>query len=169
VPRLGKTVMAWDLVNVEAMSYDLLLNGVAWEWETVPEYVAAIKRRGIALNVAMMVPLSALRFYVMGEASTQRAANGNEIEEKGRLLREAIAAGALWLFTEPCQATHWISGPSVVRPARQPGGVRSAGTGGARFRPRRYPAQSSARPAGTHHRPILRNTLSTLPEKAGDR
>jgi N-acyl-D-amino-acid deacylase len=25
-----RPVMAWDLVNVEAMSYDLLLNGVAW-------------------------------------------------------------------------------------------------------------------------------------------
>src|SRR5215472_10326348 len=88
-----RPVMAWDLVNVEAMSYDLLLNGVAWEWESFPEYVAAIKRRGIALNVAMMVPLSALRFYVMGEASTQRAATADEIETMARLLGEAIAAG----------------------------------------------------------------------------
>ncbi|MBV8454939.1 MAG: amidohydrolase family protein, partial [Deltaproteobacteria bacterium] len=44
-----RPIMAWDLVNVEAMSYDLLLNGVAWEWESFPEYIAAIKRRGIAL------------------------------------------------------------------------------------------------------------------------
>jgi N-acyl-D-aspartate/D-glutamate deacylase len=88
-----RPVMAWDLVNVEAMSYDLLLNGVAWEWESFPEYVAAIKRHGIALNVAMMEPLSALRFYVMGEASTQRAATADEIETMTRLLREAIAAG----------------------------------------------------------------------------
>jgi N-acyl-D-amino-acid deacylase len=88
-----RPVMAWDLVNVEAMSYDLLLNGVAWEWESFPEYVAAIRRRGIALNVAMMVPLSALRFYVMGEASTQRAATADEMETMARLLAEAIAAG----------------------------------------------------------------------------
>jgi N-acyl-D-aspartate/D-glutamate deacylase len=88
-----RPVMAWDLVNVEAMSYDLLLNGVAWEWESFPEYVAAIKRRGIALNVAMMVPLSALRFYVMGDASTQRAATTDESERMARLLGEAIAAG----------------------------------------------------------------------------
>jgi N-acyl-D-aspartate/D-glutamate deacylase len=89
-----RPVMAWDLVNVEAMSYDLLLNGVAWEWESFPEYVAAIKRRGIALNVAMMVPLSALRFYVMGEESIQRVANADEIAAMAGLLREAIAAGA---------------------------------------------------------------------------
>jgi N-acyl-D-amino-acid deacylase len=89
-----RPVMAWDLVNVEAMSYDLLLNGVAWEWESFPEYLAAIRRRGIALNVATMVPLSALRFYVMGDASTQRAANTDELEKMAGLLREAISAGA---------------------------------------------------------------------------
>jgi len=89
-----RPVMAWDLVNVEAMSHDLLLNGVAWEWESFPQYVAAIRRRGIALNAAMMVPLSALRFYVMGEASTQRAATAEEIDSMTGLLREAIAAGA---------------------------------------------------------------------------
>jgi N-acyl-D-amino-acid deacylase len=85
--------MAWDLVNVEAMSHDLLLDGVAWEWESFPEYVAAVKRRGIALNVAMMVPLSGLRFYAMGEASTQRAATAAEIEAMTRLLAEAVVAG----------------------------------------------------------------------------
>jgi N-acyl-D-amino-acid deacylase len=88
-----RPVMAWDLVNVEAMSYDLLLNGVVWEWESFPEYIAAIKRHGVALNVAMMVPLSALRFYVMGDASTQRGANPREIGAMVDLLREAIAAG----------------------------------------------------------------------------
>ena len=25
-------IMAWDLVNVEAMPYDVLVNGVSWEW-----------------------------------------------------------------------------------------------------------------------------------------
>src|SRR5205814_3431398 len=41
-----RKVMAWDLVNVEAMPYDVLLNGVSWEWESFPEYMAAIGRRG---------------------------------------------------------------------------------------------------------------------------
>src|SRR6201993_3802343 len=65
-----RTVMAWDLVNVEAMPYDVLLNGVSWEWESFPEYMAAIERRGIGLNAGFLVPLSALRFYVMGEAAS---------------------------------------------------------------------------------------------------
>jgi N-acyl-D-aspartate/D-glutamate deacylase len=89
-----RSVMAWDLVNVEAMPHDVLLNGVSWEWESFPQYVGAIKRHGAALNVAMMVPLSALRFYVMGEAAGERTANTKEIETMTGLLREAIAAGA---------------------------------------------------------------------------
>ena len=86
--------MAWDLVNVEAMPHDVLLNGVNWEWETYPEYIAAIKRRGCALNIAMMVPLSALRFYVMGEAAVERTANTEELDMMCGMLREAITAGA---------------------------------------------------------------------------
>src|SRR5713101_3459048 len=89
-----RSVMAWDLVNVEAMPHDVLLNGVSWEWESFPQYVGAIRRHGAALNVAMMVPLSALRFYVMGEAAGERTANAKEIETMTGLLREAIAAGA---------------------------------------------------------------------------
>ena len=73
-------VMAWDLVNVEAMPYDVLLNGVSWEWESFPQYMAAIERRGMGLNAGFLVPLSALRFYVMGEAASERAANPEEIQ-----------------------------------------------------------------------------------------
>jgi N-acyl-D-aspartate/D-glutamate deacylase len=89
-----RSVMAWDLVNVEAMPHDVLLNGVSWEWESFPQYVGAIRRHGAALNIAMMVPLSALRFYVMGEAAGERTANAEEIETMTGLLREAISAGA---------------------------------------------------------------------------
>jgi len=89
-----RTVMAWDLVNVEAMPYDVLLNGVSWEWESFPEYMAAIERRGIGLNAGFLVPLSALRFYVMGEAASERAANADEIRRMAHIFREAMRAGA---------------------------------------------------------------------------
>jgi len=68
-------VMAWDLVNVEAMPYEVLLNGVSWEWETFPEYIKAVTRRGVALNVGFLVPLSALRLFLMGDQAATRAAN----------------------------------------------------------------------------------------------
>jgi N-acyl-D-aspartate/D-glutamate deacylase len=86
--------MAWDLVNVEAMPYDVLLNGVSWEWESFPEYMAAIGRRGIGLNAGFLVPLSALRFYVMGEAASERAASPQELQRMTQIFREAMQAGA---------------------------------------------------------------------------
>ena len=87
-------VMAWDLVNVEAMPYNVLLNGVSWEWESFPQYMAAIERRGMGLNAGFLVPLSALRFYVMGEAASERAANPEEIQRMTQLFHEAMQAGA---------------------------------------------------------------------------
>lgn len=89
-----REIMAWDLVNVEAMPYDVLMNGVSWEWESFPEYMAAIARRGIGINAGFLVPLSALRFYVMGEAASERAANADEIQRMAQLFRQAMQAGA---------------------------------------------------------------------------
>src|SRR5579864_1455702 len=84
-----RPVMAWDLVNVEAMPYEVLLNGVAWEWETFPDYMRAVTRRGVAMNVGFLVPLSALRFFVMGDDAATRAANEAEIVRMAQVLREA--------------------------------------------------------------------------------
>src|SRR5437588_10810620 len=47
-----RSAMAWDLVNVEALPHEVLMNGVSWEWETFPDYMRAVERRGIALNTS---------------------------------------------------------------------------------------------------------------------
>ena len=89
-----RSVLAWDLVNVEAMSYDVLVNGVSWEWESFPDYMKAVTRRGVALNVGFLVPLSALRLFAMGNEAATRAAGEDEIQVMARILREALRAGA---------------------------------------------------------------------------
>ena len=90
-----KEIVSWDLVNVEAMPQEVLLNGVAWdEWESFPEYMQAIEKRGIALNVGFLVPLSSFRYYVMGDAASERAANAIELERMTSLFRQAMEAGA---------------------------------------------------------------------------
>lgn len=77
------------------MPHDVLLNGVAWdEWESFPEYMQAIARRGIALNVGFLVPLSSFRYYVMGDAASERAATPAELERMTALFRQAMEAGA---------------------------------------------------------------------------
>jgi N-acyl-D-amino-acid deacylase len=89
-----QSTMAWDLVNVEALPHDVLMRGVAWDWESFPQYMAAVERCGIALNVGFLVPLSALRYYVIGEEAAERAATEAETVEMARLYREALGAGA---------------------------------------------------------------------------
>src|SRR5712691_9554565 len=89
-----KSTMAWDLVNVEALPHSVLMNGVSWDWETFPEYMNAIERNGIALNVSFLVPLSALRFYVLGDEAAERAATEEETRRMAQVFREAMMAGA---------------------------------------------------------------------------
>src|SRR5262245_7817364 len=87
-------IVAWDLVNVEAMPYEVLLHGVAWAWESFPEYLTAMSQRPLGLNAGFLVPLSALRFFVLGEEAAERAARPQEITLMTQLLRQAMEAGA---------------------------------------------------------------------------
>jgi len=83
-----------DLVNVEAIPFEVLNAGITWDWETFPQYMDAAARRKPALNLAFLAPLTPLRHYVMGEASLERAATGAEIADIARLLAVAMDAGA---------------------------------------------------------------------------
>src|SRR5512134_3745165 len=68
-----------DLVNVEAIPFEVLNAGITWDWETFPQYLDAAQRRKPALNLAFLAPLTPFRHYVMGEASMQRSASEAEI------------------------------------------------------------------------------------------
>jgi len=83
-----------DLVNVEAIPFEVLDAGITWDWESFPQYLDAAARRRPALNLAFLAPLTPLRHYVMGEASLERAANDSEIAQIKALLGEALDAGA---------------------------------------------------------------------------
>jgi N-acyl-D-aspartate/D-glutamate deacylase len=83
-----------DLVNVEAIPFEVLNAGISWDWETFPQYVDAAGRREPALNLAFLAPLTPFRHYVMGEASLDRAANAEETQKIKALLGEALDAGA---------------------------------------------------------------------------
>jgi N-acyl-D-amino-acid deacylase len=94
-----REVATWDLVTVEAIPFEVLSRGLTWDWESFPQYMDAAARRGSAVNLAFTAPLSPFRHYVMGEASTERAARAHEIGRIRELLREAIAAGAFGFST----------------------------------------------------------------------
>lgn len=96
-----RSVALRTLEKVEGMSFDALEAGLGadWPFETFPEYLDAIERRGSAINVAALVGHSPVRLWVMGEASMERAATGEEIARMRGVVREAMAAGAIGLGT----------------------------------------------------------------------
>ena len=89
-----------DLVNVEAIPFEVLNAGITWDWETFPQYMDAAAKRKPALNLAFLAPLTPFRHYVMGEASMERAATADEAAQIKDLLGKAMDAGAFgWSST----------------------------------------------------------------------
>jgi N-acyl-D-aspartate/D-glutamate deacylase len=84
-----------NLTQVEGMSMKVLREGIEWDFETFPEYIDALQRRGSMLNVAAFLGHSSLRTWVMGSEATERAATDEEISAMTDLLREAIDTGAI--------------------------------------------------------------------------
>jgi N-acyl-D-aspartate/D-glutamate deacylase len=83
-----------DLVNVEAIPFEVLDAGITWDWESFPQYMDAAAKRKPSLNLGFMAPLTPFRHYVMGEASMERAADAEETKKIAALLGEAVEAGA---------------------------------------------------------------------------
>src|SRR5262245_4022108 len=93
-----REALAWDLVNVEGMSFNVLSKGVRWEWESFAEFMTA-KRLGLGINLGFLMPLSPFRSYVMGEAAQERAATSDETARVAALIREGMNDGALGFST----------------------------------------------------------------------
>ena len=89
-----REVLLWDLTNVESIPMDVLVRGIQWEWESFPEYMDAIERRSLGINIGFFAPLSPFRHNVMGEASMERAATSKETAKIAALIKEAVSAGA---------------------------------------------------------------------------
>jgi N-acyl-D-amino-acid deacylase len=88
-----------DLVNVEGIPFEVLDRGITWDWQTFPEFLDAAERRGSALNLAFLAPLTPFRHWVMGEASMERGATAEETAKIAALVREAVGAGAFGFST----------------------------------------------------------------------
>ena len=100
-----RDILMHDLVNVEAIPYDVMEAGIDWQWESYGEYLDAIGGNGLGLNVAGLMAFTPLRHYVMGEDSFERQATTDEISTMRRLLRDAMNAGAFG-FTTTTSRTH---------------------------------------------------------------
>ena len=93
-----------NLTQVEGMSLQVLQHGIDWDFETFPEYLAMLKKKQCAINVAAYIGHSSVRTWVMGEEANKRQATASEISEMATLVREAMAAGAIGFATSTSPA-----------------------------------------------------------------
>ena len=71
--REHRELLVRTLQHVEDMAPDTLFAGVPWDdFETFPQYLDAIERRGTLLNYACYVGHTAVRIFVMGEAGYEQ-------------------------------------------------------------------------------------------------
>lgn len=86
--------------GVEDIPGTALAEGIQWNWESFPEYMNAVERSPLAIDVGLQLPHGALRAYVMGErAARLEPANSQDVARMRDLVVEAIEAGALGFST----------------------------------------------------------------------
>ena len=104
------------LTHVEGMSLEALRSGVRWDFESYPQYLDAMERRGVVPNVASLVGHSSVRTFVLGADATKRAATTTEIAEMRRLVLEAVRAGAIGFATSTLEQHNGEAG--IPMPSR---------------------------------------------------
>jgi N-acyl-D-amino-acid deacylase len=94
-----REMLASVLSHVEAIPLEAIRAGVKWSWETIPQYLDALDQR-LGINVASLIGHSAVRRYVMGEASQERHATEAEVAAMKAIVREGIEAGTVGVSFE---------------------------------------------------------------------
>jgi N-acyl-D-aspartate/D-glutamate deacylase len=125
------------MAGVEDIPEVVLADGLGWDWRTFPEYLDAVERRPHNVDIAAMLPHSALRVFVMGERAVNREkATPADIERMSELAYEAIRAGAIGFGTSRALQQKSTSGEPIptVRAAEDEllgilQGLRRAGSG----------------------------------------
>jgi len=87
--------------GVEDIPGAALAEGLRWGWNDFAGFLEEVDRRPHDLDLAAQVPHAAVRLHVMGERGSrhEEAATAEEVAEMGRVVAEAIQAGALGFTT----------------------------------------------------------------------
>jgi len=100
--------------GVEDIPGTALSEGIDWRWETFPEYLDALERKPLALDVGTQVPHCAVRAYVMGErGAANEPATPEDIRQMADIVEQAMRAGALGFTTSRTFAHRTIEGQMV--------------------------------------------------------
>ena len=86
--------------GVEDIPGTALHEGLDWQWESFPEYLDALDAKPRTIDIAAMVPHDPLRVFAMGDRGVfNQPANKADIAFMNKIVREAMAAGAIGLST----------------------------------------------------------------------
>ncbi len=107
---------ARNLAVVEGMPLEALKAGIDWDFESYPEYLDCLERKGMVPNVASFCGHSSVRVNVMGEDAMKRAATPGEVGQMKKIVREALNAGAIGFGTSTLEQHNGING--IPMPSR---------------------------------------------------
>lgn len=95
-----------DLMEgVEDIPGACLHEGLAWNWETFPEYLDEVERTHRDIDLCAQLPHGPLRVWVMGERALRlEPANGADIAAMREITAAAMRAGALGFSTSRTMA-----------------------------------------------------------------
>jgi N-acyl-D-amino-acid deacylase len=98
-PRERERVAA-NLSVVEGMDLDALTQGIDWDFETFPEYLEMLRRKGVYPNTAVLAGHSVTRTAIMGkEASERETPTDSEMNQMKAAIKEAQDAGSIGFAT----------------------------------------------------------------------
>jgi len=88
--------------------------GIRWEWESFPEYLDALSRSRLAIDVGAHIAHGAVRAYSMGERGARNEpATPEDIAKMAEIVKEAVAAGAIGFSTSRTSVHRALDGEPV--------------------------------------------------------
>jgi len=95
-----RVFLAEMMESVEDVPRDAILDGLAWDWATYPEYLDSVQRMQPSLNIVGLVGHCAIRYNVMGERSLgSEPPTPAELNRMRDIAAESVAGGAVGFST----------------------------------------------------------------------
>ena len=100
--------------GVEDIPGTALAEGISWGWESFPDYLDVMGQRELAVDFGTQVAHGAVRAYAMGERGARNEpATAEDIAAMGKIVQEAVEAGALGFSTSRTIAHRAMDGEPV--------------------------------------------------------